>query len=302
MAFEVGVDIGGKGFEFQVGPVDEVVGTHEARHIERAIDGVDIDRVEFKGLEELFQKDGICALGDFEANRGAFLSVEEFFFNFTEEILDFFFIKVEVAVAGDAEGDRGANAITGEEIAHVLLNDIAEGNVDFGVPAAGGVDADDARKDPGDWNDRHEAFNSTGLGVINGGEDVECLVNELGEGVGGVNCEGGEDREDLLGEVFGGPLLLVAGELIVGAEFDAGLVEPGHNFTIPACALIGDQTAGAGLDAPELFLGAESVGATFMPAGFDLLHDAGHADFKEFVEVGTDECQELHAFKQRIIR
>ena len=297
VAFEVGVDVGGKGFEFQVGPVDEVVGTHEARHVERTIDGVNIDGVEFEGFEQLFEENGVCALRDFEANRGAFLAVEEFFFNFTEEILDFFFIKVEVAVAGDAEGDRGANAVTGEEITHVLLNDIAEGNVDFGVPTAGGVDADDARKDSGDGNDRHEAFNGTGLGIINGGEDVEGLVDELWEGVGGVNCEGGEDREDLLGEVFGGPLLLVAGELIVGAEFNTGLVEAGYNFTIPAGALIGDQTAGAGLDAPELFLGAESVGATFMATGFDLLHDARHADFKKFVEVGTDECQKLHAFK-----
>lgn len=302
VAFEVGVGVGGKGFEFKVGPVDEVVGAHKPRHIEWTIDGVDVDGVEFEGLEELFQENGVRALRDFETNRGAFLAVEEFFFNFTEEILNFFFIKVEVAVASDAEGDRGANAITGKEVAHVLLNDITEGNVDFGVPAPGGIDADDAGKDPGNGNDRHEALNGTGFGVIDRGENIEGLVDELGEGVGGVNCEGSKDREDLLGEVFGGPLLLVAGELIVGAEFNTGLVEAGYNFAIPAGALIGDQAAGAGLDAPELFLGAESVGTAFMASRFDLLHDTSHPDFKEFVEVGTDECQKFHAFKQRIFR
>ena len=173
----------------------------------------------------MLEENGICAFSNFKAHGGAFFAVEEFFLDFTEEVFDFFLIDIKIAVAGYAKGNRRAYAIAGKEFANVTLDNIAEGNIDFGIPFSCNFNADDSRKDTRYWYDCHELLDGAGLGVINGGEDVEGFIDELRKGVGRIDSEWSKDRKDLLGKVAGNPLFLITGKCFVGAELNACLVD-----------------------------------------------------------------------------
>ena len=71
---------------------------------------------------------------------------------------------------------------------------------------------------------------------------------------------------------------------------------------IPAIVLVGDQTLTDTLDTSQLFLWAETIRAAFDHAGLNLLKEASHTYFKEFIQVGANEGEKLHTFQERIIR
>src|SRR5205085_10294478 len=64
--------------------------------------------------------------------------------------------------------------------------------------------------------------------------------------------------------------------------------ERGNELLAPADVVVGDHAADALGDRAKCLHRSESVRPAFRRAGFDLLFDAGDADFEELIEVRAD--------------
>lgn len=293
-----GVD-GGEGEVFKVGAI-EVAEAHEAEKIDGAVEAEDVFLGEVEVFAEGGEEDFADVAFDFEADGGTAAEVAEFFLDFFEEVFGFFLVDVEVAVAGDAEGVGADDAVAGEEGVGAAFDDVAEEDEALATAVAGGVEADETGEDTGDGEDDDEVFDFGGFGVIEGDDDVEGFVAELGEGVGLVNGEGGEDGEDLFVEVGLDPGEFAGGELVGGFEGDAFEGEGGDEVVVPAAVLVFDEGGDDGVDAAELFAWAEAVVAEGGDVAIDLLDKAGDADFEKFVEVGGDDGEEFDALEEGV--
>ena len=76
------------------------------------------------------------------------------------------------------------------------------------------------------------------------------------------------------------------------------LRERGKEFVVPDSVLIVDEDVHRGGNLRQFFFGGEAVGADFARAVFDLLEEAGNADFDEFIQVVGGDGQELDALEQ----
>lgn len=116
-------------------------------------------------------------------------------------------------------------------------------------------------------------------------DEVEGFVEELGEGVGLVESEGGEDGADFGLVELGQPLCVLRGEFVGGQESDAVGCEGGDEFFAPEGELVAHHSFYAKAEGPKGFGGGAPVAGAFNDVGFDLLLKAGDSDFEELVEV-----------------
>ena len=70
-----------------------------------------------------------------------------------------------------------------------------------------------------------------------------------------------------------------------------------QQFLPPARVLLFDHAADPLVDGPKRLRGGQAVHAPFDGLAFDLLLEAGDADFEEFVEVGAGDAKELDPFQ-----
>jgi hypothetical protein len=290
---------GGERRVFEVRAIDDVVETHQTQEVDgrRNAEGEFARELEVSAekSEEVF----VDAVLDLEADGGAAAEIAELFLDFFEEVFGFLLVDVEVAVACDAKGVRAVDPVSGKQRHGEALDDFAEENVAVGAVGVG-IELDDAREDSRDGKDDDGLFDLRRFGIVEGEEDVEGFVDDLGERMGLIDGERGEDGRDLGVEVVLGPGRFGFGELGGGAEVDVLFREEGNELLVPAAVLVVDEVVGGGADALELFAGRKAVEAEFGGAGVGLLDEAGDADLEELVEVGTDDREEFDAFEERI--
>jgi len=144
-------------------------------------------------------------------------------------------------------------------------------------------------------------FSISGVsGSSEGEKDVEGFVDDLGERMGLIDGERGEDGRDLGVEVVLGPGSFGFGELGGGAEVDVLFREEGNELLVPAAVLVVDEVVGGGADAFELLARREAVEAEIGGTGVGLLDEAGDADLEEFVEIRADDREEFDALEEGI--
>jgi hypothetical protein len=140
---------------------------------------------------------------EFEANGRASVSFLEFFFNSEEEIVSFFFVNIEFAVAGDAGGPSSDDFGSWENFIDEVADEIGEEDKLFLGGVLGGQ-GNEARNSSWDLNKGMSGrFLVAWFRIKN--HEVDRFIQELREGVAGVDCEGGEDRENIAEEHFVSP-------------------------------------------------------------------------------------------------
>src|SRR6201998_1559164 len=97
--------LGREGRELEVGALDVAVEKHEARQIHWSVAAEDLVFVELEVDAEAFDDFRVSAGFDFEANGIALAAVVELDADGFEQGACFFFLEVEVGIAGDTEGD-----------------------------------------------------------------------------------------------------------------------------------------------------------------------------------------------------
>src|SRR5581483_7569279 len=71
---------------------------------------------------------------------------------------------------------------------------------------------------------------------------------------------------------------------------------------VPAAVLLFHKIVGFGRNPVALFDESQPVGSSFGVTVFDLLHQAGYANFKKLVEIAGADGKELEPLEQRIFR
>jgi peroxiredoxin Q/BCP len=269
---------------------------HEAGRIEGAVDEVEVVLGQVEGFEEVLVDFGGRVVIHLESDGGSFAAVVEFLFDGAEEVSGVVLVDVELAVARHSEVPEAAYFGSGEEVGEMVADHLAQEDVVALIGRAGQLD--DAGQHLGDLDDGEMVGADALAFQLEVEDDVEGFVEELGEGMGGVDAQRGEHGADLI-EVVGVHPLLGGGVEVVGMdESDAVFGELGEEVLAPAAELGVHHGLHAGMDGAESFLGGESVGGALGDGAFDLLFESGDADLEELVEVGADDAEEFDAFEQ----
>src|SRR5207244_962176 len=102
--------------------------------------------------------------------------------------------------------------------------------------------------------------------------------------------------------IFFDEAAIFAGQFGDIQEFDAMLRQRGPQIVSPAIVLLIDHQANTFGDGAENFGGGQAVDAPRYNVRFDLLLDAGDADFEKFVEVRGNNAEKLDALQEWIAR
>jgi hypothetical protein len=133
--------------------------------------------------------------------------------------------------------------------------------------------------------------------------EADGFVEDAREGMRGVESDGGEEGIDLVVEVLGGEGTVGGAELFPLEDADAGGGKLGDEVVVPAGGLFAGKVMEPVAEFVEASGGSEAafVGLLGKAEGFfELLEDAGDADFDELVEVAGGNGEELDALEQRI--
>src|SRR5262249_49159372 len=128
------------------------------------------------------------------------------------------------------------------------------------------------------------------------------LVEQVREGMAGVDGQGREDREDLFAKDRAEVAALDLGEVAHAAQEDAFTLEGGQDGVETGIGLVA-QPGHLADDLLEDLFDRHAVGAGAEgDAELDLLLDAADADHEELVEVGLEDGEEFQALQQRNVR
>ena len=168
------------------------------------------------------------------------------------------------------------------------------------MPGTGAVHRDQARQLVRNLQAGEELLAADGVAHHHG--QVQGQPGDVGERVGRIHRQRGEDREHLGGEpaVEALPGVLVefapAGDGdVLGREGRAHLL--GEDLGVPALELVGGLQ-----DVVQLVQRADPGGGGNGQSGGDAALQAGHAHHEELVQVGREDGQEAHPLQQEQVR
>ena len=125
--FAAGAQLAGhEGGELEVGPGRVGVDHACAREVDGAFGAIDLGLGKLEVDAEALDDFGIGGALDFEADGVAFAAVVELYADGFEEVAGFLFLKVEIAVAGDAEGGLGEDLVAAVHAGGVALDEVLE--------------------------------------------------------------------------------------------------------------------------------------------------------------------------------
>ena len=141
-----------------------------------------------------------------------------------------------------------------------------------------------------------------GLGVDEDDGEVEREPGDVGERVGRVDGQRGEDGEEPVGEDAGQPLALDLGQLVPAHDRDALLLEHRADLLGVDAGVHRHQLVGDAGDLLEDLARLEPGGRPDGDAGGDPPLEAGDPDHEELVEVLGEDREEAGALEQRDAR
>ena len=291
-----------EGGEFQVVARNPVGHLHHAHEIDRTGDAVEVVLREVELREQEVGHRRRAVVGDFEADRVAEVPLRQFALDRRAQVLHFFLVDEEVAVARDAELVAAEHVHPGEQFADELVQDRGEEDEGIGAVAQLARQQDHARQHARRLHDGGVGTAPEGVLAFEFDGEVEALVEDAREGVRGVEPDRRQYRHHLAQEEAADPLALRLVPVRAAQEADAFGVERRQDFLVEQRVLRLDQGARFGADAQQVFLRRQAVGGDRLRAELDLFLESGDADLEELVQVAADDAQEAQSFEQRMAR
>ena len=269
----------------------EVGDVVEAGEVERAGELEDLVAGDVELAHEQLEHGGADGLLDLEPDGRAEAAAQQLLLERSEEVLGVVLLDLDVLVAGDAEAVDLEHLHAGEEPAQVLADDVLERH----EPLVADVDEAVERR-------RHLHAREVllaRLGVAHQHGEVEREPGDVGEGVGRVDGERRQDREDpLLEELLAGLLLLLV-EVVPAQELDAVVEQRRHDLVAEQRGVAGGQLTGLGPDRLEHLARHQPRRGPYGDARGDASLEAGDADHEELVEVAGEDREEPRPLQQR---
>ncbi|KRO62774.1 MAG: hypothetical protein ABR82_06125 [Verrucomicrobia subdivision 6 bacterium BACL9 MAG-120507-bin52] len=129
-------------------------------------------------------------------------------------------------------------------------------------------------------------------------DEVDRFVQELREGVAGIDGEGSEDGKNISLKNLPGPFDLNVVELGNRAKVKPLMGKGWKESFVEELVLVGDHTKDAGTNRGEDIGRAEAIGSVHVASVFDELLEGGDTDFKELIEIGADDGEEFESFEE----
>ena len=138
-----------------------------------------------------------------------------------------------------------------------------------------------------------------GFGDFQLHDGVEGFVKQLGKRMRGIQAQRREHRTHLLTIKTVRPRQVGPGKVVQSRKANPVGGQGRTQLLAPAGVLAPDQNAYFAVDGLQGFGGREAIRASLGRGAFDLLFEAGDPGFKELVQIGAEDAEELHAFQQR---
>ncbi len=279
----------------QAGPV-ELADLEETPEVERRRQSIDLLLGDAELAHQQAESQVIHVVGDLEPDGRAEAPSQQLAFERLDEVLGLVFFDFDVFVARDAELVVLENLHAGEQLVEMIADEVFEGEEPHAAAAVIGQ-----LHEPGQYLRHLQAgeLDLLGLGVTHAHREIERQARDVRKGVGRVDRERHEHREDLLGEdlVDTGAV----GFAQVGPRFDvdARLVERGLDQIVEHGDVTALQLEGERVDVGEHVARRAPGVRRHGEAGHDAALQAGDPHHEELVEIAREDGQEVDTFEQR---
>ena len=216
-----------------------------------------------------------------------------------QQIVDFFFVDEQIAVARDSELIAAGDFHAGEQVADVGVHDRRQKHEVVRRLR-------DRRRQPHQSRQRarhlHHRFAAGAAECIFAFErhdEAQALVQHLRKRVRGIESHRAQDRHEVVREIVTQPLRLLLVPAIARNEADAFGIEPRQKQLVQHAILFVEQFVRHLRDGPQLIGRRQIVGPALRRAERLLMNQSGNADLEEFIEVRVGDAEERQALEQR---
>ena len=236
--------------------------------------------------------------GGLQPHRGAVAALRQFALERAAQIIDFFIVDEQVAVARHAKLIAAEYLHAFEQMLHHRLDDRRQCD-EAPTPAAVVGQWHDARQRTRGLYDRELAVATVGVLARQAHDEIEALVLDAGKRARGIQPQRAQDRLDLGGKVVFDPGPGRRIPVLRIEHVDASLAERWQQHIVEAGVLIAHQILGACVDGGELLREPQTVGAGLDRAELQQLFETGDADFEELIQIAGGDTQEIQPLEQR---
>ena len=280
----------------------QAVDLEQPCQVEHSGDADDVGGVQVEGRgQELLDLDGGVVL-DLQTHGGAAAALADLLLDGLEQVFDFVVVDFDVAVARQAEGGVLAQEHARKEVRQVHSDDGFERRENMTRRRSRfGRQRHEPRQHGRRLDDGEQLFLVAGPAQHH--REVERLVEEVREGVAGVDGQRRQHRENLALEDQAQVPFIGVGEVLEAAEDDALALQRRQHAFVEAAVGLGGHAPDGLFDAFELLLDRHVVGAGAVgDAGLHLLLQAADADHEKLIQVRLENGEEFEALQQRYAR
>ena len=290
---------GAKGANLRSSRDDLVRDAHQAHQIHRALDAVEILRPQFELLQQELRHRGRAVVGDLQAHCVAEVALRQLALQADAQVLHFFLVHEQVAVARHAELVTAAHLHAGKQLADMRMQDGREEHE--------AVRATRYLRRHQDGSRQHARRLHDGLGgvapesvlALQFDRKVQALVEHARERMRRVETDGRQYRHHLAQEKILDPGLLRFIPVRAAQELDALLRQGGNEFFVEQLVLPGDELVRRRVQTLEDLRGLQAVRPGREATQLGLLFQPRNADLEELIQVAADDAQVSQPLQQR---
>ena len=284
----------------EIRPRHQVVDGREAVEVDRPGHRIAVLRAEREMLQQEVDHCRRAVRRGLEPHRRAVAALREFALERAAQVVDFFVVDVQVAVARQAELIAAQHLHPAEQPGDEGFDDGRQRHQP--LAAVGGGQRHDARQRARRLHHGHVAIAPEGVLAGQSDDEIEALVLDARERARRIEAQRAQHRLHLLHEAALEPGVRVGVPVGASEQFDALGVQRAEQHVVEHAVLIVDQRARARVNRCQLLGDAERVGRGLRGTELQQLLEPGDPDLEELVEVRGADAQEPQPLEQRHAR
>ena len=239
-------------------------------------------------------------MGDFQTHAVAIAPARQLALDRAQQIIDLFFVHIEIGVARHTELIAAACVHAGKQIPHVFVDDRGQKHEVVG-PAVGLArgQLNHPRQRPRRLDHGVRDLAPEGIGPIQIHDEVQRLVQNARKRVGRVQPDGTDDRQQFFFEIAPQPGALVGLPLGAAQKPDILGLQRRDQRVVERLILLVDQRMCARRYRAKQFARRARIGIGRRIRQLGFLLEPSHPDLEELVEIGRRDTQEFKPLEQR---
>ena len=290
---------GYESWKFQVGAIDEVRQRRQPIEIDRPATQIDVVVGEPEFRDQRARDFRRCIDREFEAHFIAEPARRQFALERAQQVIHFFFVDEQIAVARDAKLITARYPHAWKQIADVGVDDRRQEHEIVRRLRDRCGQTHQSRQRARRLDHRFAARAPERVLAFERHDEAQTFIQHLRKRMRGVEPHGTQDRHQVVREVMPQPLALFCIPAIARDEADALEIEARQQHLVQHAVLLVEQFVRDLRDRAQLFARRHVVGTALCHAECLLVDQSGDADFEELVEVRVGDAQERQPFEQR---